>query len=119
MGYGIESVLERRYLDRVERRHRLPALERQARLDGRARIDGLYRELGLAVELDGPQFHDATMDMSRDNRHVLHSSVDTLRYGWQAVTTQPCAVAAQVAQALTTRGWSGHMRSCPECPAAA
>ncbi len=119
MGDGIESVLEWRYLERVERRHRLPTLERQARLGGGERLDGLYRQFALAVELDGRQFHDAAKDMGRDNRHVLHSGVDTLRYGWHAVTTQPCAVAAQVAQALNTRGWSGHMRPCPECPAAA
>ena len=118
MGDGIESVLEWRYAERVERRHRLPALERQVLLDGRARIDGLYRDFGLAVELDGRQFHDAAKDMSRDNRHVLEHAVTTLRYGWHAVTAEPCLVAVQVAQALKTRGWDGHLRSCPECPGA-
>lgn len=46
MGHGIESVLEWRYAERVERRHRLPPLERQAGLGGRERLDGLYRSLG-------------------------------------------------------------------------
>lgn len=116
-GQGIESVLEWRYAERVERRHRLPMLERQARLGGRERIDGLYREFGLAVELDGRQFHDAGKDMGRDNRHVLQSRVDTLRYGWHAVTGEPCVVAAQIEQALKTRGWDGDLRRCPDCPA--
>lgn len=117
MGEGIESVLEWRYAERVERRHGLPALERQARLGGRERLDGLYREYGLGIELDGRQFHDAAKDMGRDNRHVLQSRVDTLRYGWHAVTGEPCVVAAQVEQALKTRGWHGDLRRCPDCPA--
>lgn len=115
-GQGIESVLEWRYQDRVERRHRLPELERQARLGGAERLDGLYRKFGLAVELDGRQFHDAAKDMTRDNRHALHSGVTTLRYGWHAVTEEPCLVAHQVAQALKLRGWDGHLRACPDCP---
>ncbi len=115
-GQGIESVLEWRYAERVERRHGLPSLERQAQVGGCERIDGLYREFGLAVELDGRQFHDATKDMVRDNLHALQSGVVTLRYGWHAVTGKPCFVAAQVAQALKTRGWADHLRSCPDCP---
>lgn len=115
-GKGVESVLEWRYAERVERRHQLPALERQARLDVRARIDGLYRGFGLAVELDGRHFHDPTKDMNRDNRHALEHGVTTLRYGWHAVTAEPCLVAAQVAQALKVRGWDGHVRRCPDCP---
>ena len=92
MGDGIESVLEWRYAERVERRHGLPALERQARLGGRERLDGLYREYGLAVELDGRQFHDAAKDMVRDNSHALVHGVETLRYGWFAVTAESCLV---------------------------
>ena len=117
-GQGIESVLEWRYRERVEQRHRLPALERQVLLGHQARLDGLYREFSLAVELDGRQFHDASKDMLRDNRHVLLHGVDTLRYGWQAVTAQPCLVAAQVLQALTARGWNGASRRCRDCPRA-
>ena len=115
-GQGIESVLEWRYKERVEQRHKLPALERQALLGGHARLDGIYREFNLAVELDGRQFHDASKDMLRDNRHLLLHSVDTLRYGWHAVTTQPCLVAAQVVQALNARGWNGRSRRCRDCP---
>ena len=115
-GKGIESVLEWRYAERVERRHHLPTLERQARLDGRERLDGLYRDFGLGVELDGRQFHDAAKDMSRDNRHVLQSGVTTLRYGWHAVTEEPCVVAAQGARALNMRGWRGYLRPCRDCP---
>ncbi len=115
-GEGIESVLEWRYLQRVEERHHLPALERQEWLGEEARLDGLYREFALAIELDGRSFHDAAQDMSRDNRHALKHDVTTLRYGWTAVTEEPCAVAAQVAQALQTRGWIGQLRPCPDCP---
>ncbi len=117
-GEGIESVLEWHYAQRVERRHRLPLLERQAGLDSRARLDGLYVEFGLAVELDGRAFHDVSKDMTRDNRHILLHGVDTLRYGWHAVTTQPCFVADQVAQALKIRGWNGRLRRCTDCPSA-
>lgn len=114
-GQGIESVLEWRYAERVERRHGLPSLERQAQLGGRERLDGLYREFGLAVELDGRQFHDATKDMHRDNLHALKSGVVTLRYGWHEVTREPCFVAAQVAHALSARGWRGTVRRCADC----
>lgn len=114
-GDGIESVLEWRYRERVERKHHLPALERQARLGGRERIDGLYREFRLAVELDGARFHDISKEIGRDNRHVPLHGIDTLRYGWFAVAREPCSVALQVAQALNTRGWGGHLRRCPDC----
>ncbi len=113
---GIESVLEWRYLERVERQHALPPLERQAQV-GRYRLDGLYREFGIIVELDGRAFHDAARDMERDNFNAVHHGLTTLRYGWHAVTSTPCDVARQVADMLSHRGWAGSLRRCVECPA--
>ena len=112
---GIESVLEWRYLERVERRHALPPLERQA-VVGRYRLDGLYREFAIVVELDGVAFHDAARDMRRDNDIAMNHGFTTLRYGWHDVTSTPCAVARQVANLLAKRGWAGSLQRCPQCP---
>lgn len=113
---GIESVLEWRYLERVERRHALPPLERQA-VVGKYRLDGLYREFNIIVELDGRAFHDSARDMERDNVNAAHHGLTTIRYGWHAVTSTPCEVARQIADLLARRGWLGSLRRCADCPA--
>ena len=113
---GIESVLEHRYVVRVERDHGLPRPERQA-LVGADRLDMLHREFGVVIELDGRIGHAAEgafRDMRRDNRHAEHGLV-TLRFGWDDVTRDPCGVAAQVASTLRTRGWRGVLRPCRRC----
>lgn len=112
---GLESVLEWRYLERVERPHTLPPLERQA-LIGRRRLDGLYREFNVIIELDGRAFHDEVRDMERDNDHAIHHGLTTLRYDWHAVTATPCRVARQVADLLAHRGWAGTLQRCADCP---
>lgn len=112
---GIESVLEWRYLERVERQHALPPLERQV-VVGPHRLDGLYREFGIIVELDGRAFHDAARDMERDNFNAVQHGLTTLRYGWHAVTSTPCDVARQVADTLVQHGWAGSFRRCAACP---
>ena len=74
---------------------------------------------GVIVELDGRAYHrgqTALDDMDRDNDHQL-VGVITLRLGWRQVAATPCQVAATVAQALTERGWPGHLRPCSRCRA--
>ena len=70
---GVLSVLEYRYVRRVERPHGLPAARRQARIrqrTGNRYLDNLYEEYGVCVELDGTAAHPADeqwRDKRRDN----------------------------------------------------
>ena len=123
VGAGVHSMLEYRYVRRVERPHGLPAAVRQARVavGGRNRyLDNLYRDYGVCVELDGQQAHPDHRrwdDLRRVNA-LAEQGLVTLRYGWIDVDRQPCRTAAQVGAILRNRGWSGPVRSCrPGCPA--
>jgi predicted transcriptional regulator of viral defense system len=119
---GAHSVLELRYVRRVERPHRLPEAERQARVvRGRHTEyrDALYRAFGVAVETDGQFAHppeEHWRDRHRDNASVAEGIV-TLRYSWTDVTQRPCQVAAEIATVLQRHGWRGTPRPCsPICP---
>jgi hypothetical protein len=114
---GVHSLLEFRYVNRVERPHGLPTAVRQYRVtrDGQHQYqDVTYQPYGVVVELDGQVAHPVELrwrDIRRDNA----SNVDgqqTLRYGWADVTEQPCRVAAQVGGLLSRRGWDGRLRRC-------
>jgi len=118
---GAESFLELTYLRKVERAHGLPAAIRQVRVAaGRGFLyrDVVYKDYGLIVELDGRLGHEDTgsrwRDMSRDNAALI-AAKPTLRFGYQLVG-DPCAAAAQVVQALWSRGWRGLPVPCgPTC----
>jgi hypothetical protein len=119
---GAHSVLEYRYLQRVERPHGLPASTRQAKIviGGRSRyLDNLYGDYGLCVELDGQQAHpddQRWQDLRRINAITEHG-LTTLRYGWSDVARWPCQTAAQIGAVLRQRGWPGPVRlCCPTCP---
>src|SRR5215469_514667 len=59
---GALSVLEYRYVHRVERPHGLPVARRQARIrhgTGNRYLDNLYEGYGVCVELDGTVAHPA------------------------------------------------------------
>ena len=121
---GIHSVLEYRYVHRVERPHGLPAAARQVRadVDDRNRyLDNLYRDYGLCVELDGRQAHpddQRWLDQQRANA-ITAQGVTMLRYGWIEVDRRPCETAAQVAATLTRLGWTGPVKPCrSDCPVA-
>ncbi|MHA6523556.1 hypothetical protein [Tessaracoccus sp. G1721] len=115
-GQGIESALEWRFSRQVLARHRLPPGERQV-VDASTRMDVRYVAQQLVIELDGARDHtDWSKDMLRDNKRLLDDGALTLRYGWNAVVGQTCAVAAQVATALSSRGWEGRVRRCRRCP---
>ena len=120
VGEGAESVLEHRYLHRVERAHQLPQGVRQVHAQGRRGSnyrDVRYREYRLLVELDGEVGHvgmDRFRDFRRDNEALLNGEM-TLRYGRQDVFGEACAVARQVAEMLVRGGWQGRFRPCPSC----
>lgn len=119
---GAHSLLELRYVSRVERAHRLPRAQRQVRIVRGKRTeykDALYTEFGVGVETDGAVAHPPEarwQDKHRDNASMV-DGVATLRYSWTDVTQRPCYVAAEVASLLRRRGWPGTPSPCgPSCP---
>lgn len=117
---GLESVAEVRYVERVERPHGLPAMERQASMDGAAAAHGRSRRMdfrdrarGLVLEVDGELYHRyrQVQDRGRDRETAGRGEV-TLRAGWAEVVETPCELAADVATALRARGWTGRPTAC-------
>jgi hypothetical protein len=121
-GDGALSVLEYRYVRRVERPHGLPAARRQARIrqrTGNRYLDNLYEPYGVCVELDGTAAHPADeqwRDKRRDNANTLQDLL-TLRFGFRDLDEHRCETAAAVATLLSRRGWPGSPRPCvrPGC----
>lgn len=119
---GAYSVLEHRYLTRVERPHGLPHAKRQRRVrPGRSAAyrDVEYRGVGCVVELDGRLGHEEQLDqwndMDRDIDSVVGGDI-TLRLGWRHVL-DPCRTAIAVGRLLTARGWTGQLCPCSKrCP---
>jgi hypothetical protein len=121
---GAWSVLERGYLDRVERAHGLPKGERQTRSTATGRPtyqDVRYQSQGVVVELDGRAFHDAPQDRDRDAWRDLaelsRSDLVTTRVTYGLVYNDACRTAVLIGDLLRRRGWTGRTRSCPHCPA--
>lgn len=122
---GTYSVLEHRYLTRVERAHGLPTAHRQqhvrtGRCSGYRDVE--YRGLKVVVELDGRLGHewaeDRWDDLERDV-DTLAAGVLTIRAGWRQVL-QPCRLAWAVGRVLMASGWEGAVRPCgPQCGEAA
>jgi hypothetical protein len=116
-GDGVLSVLEYRYVHRVERPHGLPVARRQARIrrgTGHRYLDNLYEEYEVCVELDGTAAHPADeqwRDKRRDNANAVGGLV-TLRFGLLDVGDRRCETAAAVAALLSRRGWTGSLRAC-------
>jgi hypothetical protein len=114
---GALSVLEYRYVHRVERPHGLPAARRQARIrqgSGSRYLDNLYEEYGACVELDGTAAHPADeqwRDKRRDNANAV-SGIVTLRFGLLDLGERRCETAAAVAALLRRHGWTGSPRAC-------
>jgi very-short-patch-repair endonuclease len=115
---GVQSSLERRYVRDVERAHQLPASQHQARrqINGKTHYkDSWYPEYRLAVEMDGPAYHQneqVQRDKDRDNANLAADDVKTFRFGPVAVTEQACGTAAMVAVTLQRNGWRGSPRPC-------
>jgi hypothetical protein len=119
---GALSLLEYRYVHRVERPHGLPAARRQARIrqrTGNRYLDNLYEDYGVCAELDGTAAHPADeqwRDKRRDNANAVQGIV-TLRFGFVDLGDRRCETAAAVATVLRLRGWAGTPRPCsrPGC----
>jgi hypothetical protein len=118
---GALSVLEYRYVHRVERPHGLPAARRQARIRqgaGNRYLDNLYEGYAVCVEVDGTAAHPADeqwRDKRRDNANAV-SGIVTLRFGLLDLGDRRCETAASVAAVLSRRGWPGSLRACgPGC----
>ena len=118
---GAYSVLEHRYLTRVERPHGLPSGRRQRVVRtsrGAAYRDIEYEGLGVVVELDGRLGHELQADRWDDLDRDISSAVEgdvTLRAGWRQVL-QPCRLAGAVGRLLVARGWAGAPVPCgPTC----
>jgi len=118
---GVQSLLEHRYIHRVEAAHGLPRGERQQRgeLDGgRVWRDVRYRRFRTLAELDGRLGHEGAgrfRDMRRDNAATVEG-IDTLRFGWLDVSDTGCEAAQQLVCVLRRNGWAGTPRSCSaEC----
>ena len=118
---GVHSLLEYRYVRRVEHPHGLPQATRQAKVvsgGGSRYLDNLYGDYGLCVELDGQQAHPDDQrwhDLRRINA-LTEFGLTVLRYGWIDVDRRPCQTAAQVASVLRKLGWRGSVRRCgPTC----
>jgi hypothetical protein len=118
---GALSVLEYRYVRRVEHPHGLPAARRQAKVaqrGGNRYLDNLYEEFGVCVELDGTAAHPADeqwRDKRRDNANAVRGLV-TLRFGLLDLGDRRCETAKAVATVLRSRGWTGSARACgPGC----
>jgi very-short-patch-repair endonuclease len=122
---GALSLLEYRYIHRVERPHGLPAARRQARIrqrTGNKYLDNLYEEFGVCAEVDGTAAHPADeqwRDKRRDNANAARGIV-TLRFGVVDLGDHRCETAANVAAVLRLRGWAAVPRPCsrPGCRAA-
>jgi hypothetical protein len=114
---GLHSILEYRFVHRVERPHGLPAGNRQRlTLRGRRReySDVAYEDYATLVELDGRAAHPEStraLDTRRDNANLAEGWV-TLRYGWAEVSERSCELAAELARTLRRRGWPGALRRC-------
>lgn len=120
---GAQSPLELHYVRGVERAHGLPASQHQARrqINGKVHYkDCWYPEYGVAVEIDGPSYHQneqVQLDRDRDNANLAVDDVKTFRFGPVAVTERSCETAAMVAATLTRNGWKGTPHPCrrPGC----
>jgi hypothetical protein len=119
------SVLERRYVQGVERPHGLPAAKRQVRVwhgTGNRYLDNLYESYRACVEVDGAAAHPADeqwRDKDRDRWNAVHEGIDTIRIGMLGLRTTEaqCATAAEVAAWLSCRGpRTGHACGRDGCP---
>ena len=114
---GAHSLLEHRYVTRVERPHGLPRGTRQrvvSRSGAHQYQDVSYDDYLVVVELDGLAAHPPESrwrDMRRDNINTSNG-VATLRLGDVDVSGRNCESATLVGQTLQRRGWRGTLRRC-------
>ncbi|MEW2478427.1 type IV toxin-antitoxin system AbiEi family antitoxin domain-containing protein [Mycobacterium sp. NPDC049093] len=118
---GSCSVLEHRYLNRVERAHGLPRAARQKRWTSSVKVS--YRDAEydrrLVVELDGLLFHNTASARNKDVERDLDAAVDgrsTVRLSYRQVFDRPCRTAAKIAQVMRRQGIAVSGHACgPDC----
>lgn len=120
---GACSVLERGYLQLVERAHGLPRGRRQRSSDATGRRtyqDVHYEPYGVIVEPDGFAWHDGTnarnADARRDLAELAVSKALTARVTYGLVFVEGCWTASMIAALLIRQGWPGPFLRCPRCP---
>jgi len=120
---GIDSMLELRYRDDVERAHGLPIGQRQepVMVDGQGRLEDVVYDMpaGRAiVRLDGYFSHADKVTALIDRRRSVAAAVAAsiaVPFGWTEVTTMPCRTAREVWTIIRAIGWSGPFICCPRC----
>lgn len=118
---GTCSVLERAYLQRVERAHGLPRAVRQRRSASSLGVSYRDAEYGqrLIVELDGRLFHDSATARNQDFERDLDAAVDgrsTVRLSYQQVLDRACQTADKIAQLMARLGIEVNGHACgPGC----
>jgi very-short-patch-repair endonuclease len=83
----------------------LPEPECNARLHGFT-VDFLWREVGVAVEVDGFRFHSTRSAFERDRRKssVLSAhDIDLVRVTWEQMTREALSLISGIAQTLARR----------------
>ena len=117
---GIDSMLELRYREDVERAHGLPYGSRQepVLVDGIRRLEDVVYDMpaGRAiVRLDGYLSHADRLTAFTDRRRSVAaamSAATALPFGWTEVTTAPCRTAREVEYVLHTIGWADSILRC-------
>lgn len=120
---GIDSMLELRYREDVERAHGLPEGGRQQPVvvDGVRRFEDVVYDMprGRAiVRLDGYLSHADRLTALTDRRRSVAAAMNAstaLPYGWTEVSTMPCRTAREVEVVLRGIGWTDPFRRCPRC----
>lgn len=95
------SEAEVRFL-RLVRKARLPAPKTNARVGG-YELDFLWRELGIAVEVDGYEFHSSRPRFESDRRRAAELAsrgIQVIPLTWKQIVEEGTATVVQVAQAL-------------------
>ncbi len=120
---GAESVVEVRFLRDVARPHGLPAGRAQAAtvLRGLRVHDVAYDAERVLLELDGRLGHEGAARVGDGVRDRLSATRGwlTVRAFWGDVAVTPCALAVEMGDVLSTRGWRGRLHRCrrPGCVA--
>lgn len=121
---GACSVLEREYLNRVERAHGLPEGQRQALGRSGAKKtsrDVVYVLYQLLVELDGLAFHNSAQARDDDANRDLDARVDddltSVRITYGLVFGTPCRTADRIATLLQLGGWQTSRADVPTASA--
>lgn len=119
---GACSVIERAYLNDVERAHGLPTAGRQVGGSSRGPVyrDVVYRRYRTCVELDGRADHTDVDDRDRDLDRDLDAAagehaMTTVRLGWGQTVGRPCRTAVRIGRVLQAHGWDGAPTRCPRC----